>query len=83
VLLTHAPIEAAAAAAASVVIPAFLLLGLAAFHCNAPLRRRRPWLTALGAGPVLSPALPVMASRAPPDTLSQSSSTPTPSTPFS
>jgi len=60
VLLTGAPIEAAAAAVASVVVPALLLLGLAAFRRDAPLPRRRPWLTALGIGLVLSPVLPVL-----------------------
>jgi hypothetical protein len=60
VLLTHAPIEAAAAAAASVVIPGLLLLGLAAFHRDAPLPRRRPWLTALGVGLVMGSALQVL-----------------------
>jgi hypothetical protein len=61
VLLTGAPIEAAAAAAASVVVPALLLLGLAAFHRDAPLPRRRPWLTALGVGLMVGSALHVLA----------------------
>jgi hypothetical protein len=63
VLLTHAPIVAAAAAAVSVVVPALLLLGLAAFHRDAPLPRRRPWLTALGVGLVVGSALAVLVIR--------------------
>jgi hypothetical protein len=69
VLVTHAPIEAAAAAVASVVVPGLLLLGLAAFHRDAPLPRRRPWLTALGVGLVLGTALAVLTIQTSPDTV--------------
>jgi hypothetical protein len=69
VLINGGPVEVAAAAAVNVVVLALLLLGLAAFHRDTPPPRRRPWLTALGVGLVLSPTLPVLAFRAPPHAL--------------
>ena len=68
-LVHHAPIEGVAAAAVNVVVLAVLQLGLAAFHRDTPPPRRRPWLTALGVGLVLSPVLPVLMFRTPPDAL--------------